>query len=258
MNKLLAAFITVALITSLAMALAYPNRVASDMSEAAVEQNADVCVASELVPENGTPVDGPEEEAARTSAYGLPQAFPIYYKPVTIESPFIAAPDIFSDISAPEKPLGSVAGIPEAAEIMTIGSNPEPVEKPEPGVDVSPEINYTYTPPVQNELPDPEVLENAEYLGEYWVTGYAIWCPDCQGQWVGMSASGMELIPGYSVAMCSDFPFGSKIYIEGYGIFEVADRGGAIGPGRIDVACNTHEECANYTGNYRVWLLPDE
>lgn len=102
-----------------------------------------------------------------------------------------------------------------------------------------------------------DALKGAQYIGEHYVTGYAIWCPHCQGPWVGVSASGAELVPGYSVAMCSDIPFGTRIYIEGLGVFEVQDRGGAIGPGRIDVACVDHEQCENYTGRYDVWILSD-
>ena len=110
---------------------------------------------------------------------------------------------------------------------------------------------------LQDEWQRCDMLKGARYIGEHYVTGYAIWCTDCQGPWVGMSASGAELVPGYSVAMYKDIPFGTRIYIEGMGVFEVADRGGAIGPGRIDVACLDHDECSEYTGYYDVWVIDD-
>ncbi len=98
-----------------------------------------------------------------------------------------------------------------------------------------------------------EELKDARYLGVYTVTGYDIDCPHCQGKYVNQSASGVQLTPGRSVAMCKDFPFGTEIYIEGLGFYVVEDRG--VGPGQIDVACNNHSECYALTGHYEVWVL---
>lgn len=98
-----------------------------------------------------------------------------------------------------------------------------------------------------------ERLKSARYLGEYTVTGYDLWCAHCQGKWVGVTASGIPPVVGRTVAMCKDYPFGSQIYIEGLGIYTVEDRG--VGPGHIDVACNSHAECYALTGRYKVWIL---
>ncbi len=98
-----------------------------------------------------------------------------------------------------------------------------------------------------------ERLRGARYLGVYTVTGYDIDCPHCQGKYVNQSASGVQLTPGRSVAMCKDFPFGTEIYIEGLGFYVVEDRG--VGPGQIDVACSSHSECYALTGHYEVWVL---
>lgn len=57
------------------------------------------------------------------------------------------------------------------------------------------------------------------------------------------------------MAMSGDFPFGTRIYIEGLGVFEVQDRG--VGPGKIDVACDSHADCYALTGRYKVWVVND-
>lgn len=98
-----------------------------------------------------------------------------------------------------------------------------------------------------------EMLSRAEYLGVYWVTGYDLWCPHCQGKWVGVTASGIEPEVGRTIAMCEQFPFGTRIYIEGLGIYTVEDRG--VGAGQIDVACDNHAECYALTGHYKVWVI---
>ncbi len=100
-----------------------------------------------------------------------------------------------------------------------------------------------------------ERLKNARYLGVYTVTGYDAYCKHCCARADGITASGAVVTEGYTVAMCRDFPFGTKVYIEGLGIFEVQDRG--VGPGKIDVACTSHSECYALTGRYKVWVLSE-
>ena len=65
---------------------------------------------------------------------------------------------------------------------------------------------------------DPAAVEGMCYSGDPTVT-----------------ASGMPSEPGISVAAGSNIPFGTTLYIPGYGYREVHDRGGAIGPNNIDV-----------------------
>jgi 3D (Asp-Asp-Asp) domain-containing protein len=48
------------------------------------------------------------------------------------------------------------------------------------------------------------------------------------------------------------YPFGTKMYVPGYGWGVVADRGGDIkGPDRIDLFYNTHSQANNW-GRQRV------
>lgn len=96
------------------------------------------------------------------------------------------------------------------------------------------------------------VLLNATPMGTYKITGYDPYCVHCCGKSDGITASGVPAIVGYTVAM-KGVPFGTKIYIDGLGIYEVQDRG--VGNGVIDVTCNGHAECYSITGRYDVWLI---
>lgn len=105
--------------------------------------------------------------------------------------------------------------------------------------------------------PEPETAQEPqmELLGTYWVTGYDPYCAHCCGKSDGITASGTEAVTGYTVSM-KDIPFGTVIYIDGLGTFEVQDRG--VGAGVIDVACDSHAACYAITGNYEVWVVDSE
>ena len=98
-----------------------------------------------------------------------------------------------------------------------------------------------------------ERLRGARYLGTYYVTGYDPYCTHCCYRADGITASGKVVAEGRTVAMCKDFPFGTRVYIEGLGIYTVEDRG--VGPGKIDVACSDHSKCYALTGHYEVWVI---
>jgi len=65
-------------------------------------------------------------------------------------------------------------------------------------------------------------------LGVYRITAYCA-CEKCCGEWaknrpggIVKGAAGIELTPGYSAA--SPLPFGTELYIEGYGDVVIQDR----------------------------------
>lgn len=90
-------------------------------------------------------------------------------------------------------------------------------------------------------------------IGTMYITGYDN-CVQCCGKWAGgTTASGVMPTVNHTVAMSSDIPFGTRIYIEGLGYYTVEDRG--VGRGCVDVFCNNHEECDRITGYYRVYLV---
>lgn len=89
---------------------------------------------------------------------------------------------------------------------------------------------------------------NYQYLGEYLLTAYCP-CPICCGKWSNMvnpvTASGKPAVAGWSIAAPKEFPFGTKIMIDGQ-IYSVEDRGGAITGKHFDIYCNTHQEALNF------------
>ena len=69
---------------------------------------------------------------------------------------------------------------------------------------------------------------------------------DEEGNQIILTASGRRAIAKYSLAMDKKYKFGTKVYIEGVGICEVMDRGGAVKGNVIDIYFDTHEEALNW------------
>lgn len=94
--------------------------------------------------------------------------------------------------------------------------------------------NNFFTDKVQETelIPTENVVEPEEVepvcLGVYRITAYCA-CEKCCGEWaknrpggIVKGAAGIELTPGYSAA--SPLPFGTELYIEGYGDVVIQDR----------------------------------
>ena len=99
---------------------------------------------------------------------------------------------------------------------------------------------------------------NLVYLGNYSITHY---CTEryehiC-GTGSGVTATGTTVTAGRTVAVDpSVIPYGSKIYIEGYGWRVAEDCGGAVDGRHIDMAVDTHTNAiAMGSKNSGVWLL---
>jgi len=84
---------------------------------------------------------------------------------------------------------------------------------------------------------DPQAVEGVCYAGDPNVT-----------------ASGMPIEPGISVAAGPDIPFGTWLWIEGLGWRRVDDRGGAIRDGSIDICMITREEAIRF-GRRKVTVI---
>lgn len=100
-------------------------------------------------------------------------------------------------------------------------------------------------------------VDTSEYklLGPMKITGYTPGCVHCCGNDKAITASGVKAIAGYTVATSKDIPFGTTLYIEGYGYYVVEDRG--VGSGVIDIACTSHDSCYNITNNeINVYIVP--
>ena len=74
---------------------------------------------------------------------------------------------------------------------------------------------------------------------------------------VGVTASGTKAKPGVIAADTSVYPFGTVMYIPGYGYGRVEDRGGAIKGQKIDLFFKGHQQALNW-GRQKVkvaiWL----
>ncbi len=74
---------------------------------------------------------------------------------------------------------------------------------------------------------------------------------------VGVTASGTRVHPGTLAADTKHYPFGTIMYIPGYGYGRVEDRGGAIkGPDKLDVFFKSHKKALQWGRQrlrVRVW-----
>lgn len=74
---------------------------------------------------------------------------------------------------------------------------------------------------------------------------------------VGITASGTKAKKGTIAADTRKYPFGTIMYIEGYGYGIVEDRGGAIKGEHIDLFFRTHKQAMEWgkqTKQVKVWL----
>jgi 3D (Asp-Asp-Asp) domain-containing protein len=107
-------------------------------------------------------------------------------------------------------------------------------------------------------------MPTVSLLGRYYITGYDA-CIACCGKTDGITRSGAVATVGKTVAMCGDgkgfyingtrYPFGTRIYIKGLGVYTVQDTG--VGPGCVDVFCQDHAACYAITEHYDVYLIID-
>ena len=93
------------------------------------------------------------------------------------------------------------------------------------------------------------VSTNVTTASESWVwSTVTAYCPcmKCCGKTNGITASGKKATANHTIATSSKYKFGTKIEIEGYGVYTVEDRGGAIQGNRIDIYFDTHEEALKF------------
>ena len=102
-------------------------------------------------------------------------------------------------------------------------------------------------------LSDTNPMENLEYLGNYYITGYCMFdASENGGRSDGLTASGVVGQPWHTVAM-KGIDFGTEIYIDGLGFFVVEDRG--VGLECVDVAVNSTSEAYALTGYSDVYIV---
>ena len=74
---------------------------------------------------------------------------------------------------------------------------------------------------------------------------------------VGVTASGAQAHPGTIAADTSRYPFGTIMYVDGYGYGTVEDTGAGIKGEHIDLYFRSHEDAVRWGAQWkhvRVWL----
>lgn len=96
------------------------------------------------------------------------------------------------------------------------------------------------------------------YLGDFKITHY---CKELYAHICGtgndLTATGTKVTVGRTIAVDPKvIPYGTKVYIEGYGFRIAEDCGSAVKTNHIDVAVNTHSEAMSMgVKNRGVWIL---
>ena len=96
------------------------------------------------------------------------------------------------------------------------------------------------------------------YMGSFKLTHY---CTEKRkhicGTGAGITATGTKVTAGRTIAVDpSVIPYGTKVYIEGYGWRTAEDCGGSVGGKHIDVAVSSHSTALSMgTKNGGVWIL---
>jgi len=97
---------------------------------------------------------------------------------------------------------------------------------------------YTWTATAYAPL-DPEAVAGVCYSGDPNIT-----------------ASGREIRPGITVAAGPSIPFGTWIWIEGFGWRCVEDRGSAIKDGRVDIAMISRQNALDFGRQEVLVIIP--
>lgn len=89
---------------------------------------------------------------------------------------------------------------------------------------------------------DADVQRSGSLLGSFRLSFYCP-CSICNGNSHAITKSGTRLTEGRTIAVDSSIiPLGSKVYIDGYGVFIAEDTGSAIRGNRIDICVGSHSQ----------------
>lgn len=98
-------------------------------------------------------------------------------------------------------------------------------------------------------------------IAKYTITGYAPLDPKakegmCYSGDRTITASGKQVEPGITIATDPSIPFGTWIWIEGFGWRRVDDRGGRIKGKKIDICFQKQEEALKFGRQKRIVVIP--
>lgn len=160
----------------------------------------------------------------------------------------------------PAGQLPDPAGDPEpSGDVLegTAGADPEPEQAPEEEFGASgddyEEAGEDSGEDVEPE-PEPVVEEpQMEYLGDWTISFYCN-CSECCGQWAGGATASGAMPSAWWTAATSGLDFGTIVYVDGLGTFEIQDRGTDYG--WLDVFVSDHSEAlANGLQTRSVYIV---
>lgn len=105
-------------------------------------------------------------------------------------------------------------------------------------------------------------VEPVDFEIQRWTaTAYAPLDPDavegvCYAGDPNVTASGREIRPGITVAAGPSIPFGTWIWIEGFGWRCVEDRGSAIKDGHVDIAMISRQDALDFGRQEVLVIIP--
>lgn len=92
-----------------------------------------------------------------------------------------------------------------------------------------------------------------EYLGDWTISFYCP-CYECCREWSGGPTASGAMPSAWWTAATADLPFGTVLYVDGLGEFEVQDRG--TGYGWLDIYVSSHDEAlANGLQTRSVYIV---
>ncbi|MBS5149496.1 MAG: 3D domain-containing protein [Butyricicoccus pullicaecorum] len=103
---------------------------------------------------------------------------------------------------------------------------------------------------------DSTIRSNSRNLGSFRLSFYCP-CEKCNGRTDKKTKMGTEMVEGRTIAVdTSVIPLGSRVYIDGYGLFIAEDIGGAIKENKIDIAVSDHDHAYELgVDNATVYLI---
>lgn len=105
-------------------------------------------------------------------------------------------------------------------------------------------------PPTQ---PTPEPPKVEEPKSKIWNVSFYCSCEKCTGKWGGLTASGVQATPWYTIAMDKKYPMGTKLKLEGFDhIFVKEDVGGAIKGNKVDIYVGNDHQLALKLGRQYI------
>ena len=137
---------------------------------------------------------------------------------------------------------------------IVIMSAPETTTDKPPVMYEPPVASYALLAAAAEVAPTPTPEPVMTSLGKYYIVGYNYTDAAQCGKEVanGITASGEPAVHGKTAAM-EGIPFGTEVYIEGYGTVTINDRGAS--GNMVDVAFADDESCYAITGYYDVYIM---